>query len=87
MTNKNEIKNKPENENLAQNNNDKNSISETYAIATKVSNIGFEMIFFVLFGVLLDHLFGTVAVFAVIFALGGAAIAFWHLIKISDNLH
>ncbi|MDR1054197.1 MAG: AtpZ/AtpI family protein [Planctomycetaceae bacterium] len=66
--------------------NNNNSVSDTYTIAAKISSIGIEMVIPVLFGVWFDYLFGTVVIFAILGAISGAALAFWHLIKISNKL-
>ncbi|MDR1291205.1 MAG: AtpZ/AtpI family protein [Planctomycetaceae bacterium] len=66
--------------------NNNNSVSDTYMIAAKVSSIGIEMVVPVLFGVWFDYLFSTVVIFAILGAISGTALAFWHLIKISNKL-
>ncbi|MDR2440683.1 MAG: AtpZ/AtpI family protein [Planctomycetaceae bacterium] len=55
------------------------------ALAVRISNIGFEMVFPAVIGVGLDYLFGTVALFVVLGVLLGAALGFWQLIRIASK--
>jgi F0F1-type ATP synthase assembly protein I len=53
------------------------------ALAVRISNVGFEMVFPAIIGVGLDYLFGTVALFVVLGVLLGASLGFWQLIRIA----
>jgi F0F1-type ATP synthase assembly protein I len=68
-----------------ENNSDVDRPRKDIALAVRISNIGFEMVFPAIIGVGLDYLFGTVALFVVLGVLLGAVLGFWQLIRIASQ--
>jgi F0F1-type ATP synthase assembly protein I len=70
---------------IEENDSDDDCPRKDIALAVRISNIGFEMVFPAVIGVGLDYLFGTVALFVVLGVVLGAVLGFWQLIRIASK--
>jgi F0F1-type ATP synthase assembly protein I len=61
------------------------SSKTNYALAARISNIGFEMVVPAVVGVCLDRLFDTVVLFAILGTVAGVLLGFWQLVKIAQK--
>jgi len=58
-----------------------------YQWSARISMIALEMVIPALFGIWLDRLLGTVALFAICGVFLGTALGFWQLLKIARDDH
>jgi F0F1-type ATP synthase assembly protein I len=68
-----------------ENNSENDRSQKDIALAVRISNIGFEMVFPAIIGVGLDYLFGTVVLFVILGVILGAVLGFWQLIRIASK--